>query len=184
MTFNKLKFRLPLRCLTVMLLLRTPCFVQPAYWKGVPGSSPVPLYWEDHDTYGSCDDQLGGEKSLSSSAAAGITISGAPTIRMSSTTPLSELIHRHRGGGFFPSGYNPFGYKITTLGEEFLKFDGSLDSDVGRFLASIKDKRKSLSTIKSNWLEIVRVSKSAQSMRIYRTLEELVSFCLKAGLLD
>jgi hypothetical protein len=33
----------------------------------------------------------------------------------------------HRGGGLIPAGYNPFGYKITPLGQAFLEFDGSLE---------------------------------------------------------
>jgi hypothetical protein len=91
-----------------------------------------------------------------------------------------------RGGGitsWIPAGYNPFGYKITELGTQFLEFDGSLDSDVGRFLASVKN-RKQLAELKSQWLEIVRVAKSTQTMRIYRTMDELISFCIKARLLD
>jgi hypothetical protein len=90
-----------------------------------------------------------------------------------------------RGGGLVPAGYNPFGYKTTELGERFLDFGAScLDSDVGRVLASIKQQRKTISSIKTTWLEIVRVSKSAQSMRIYRTLEDLIDFCLAARLID
>ncbi|KAL3758181.1 hypothetical protein ACHAWU_004819 [Discostella pseudostelligera] len=38
----------------------------------------------------------------------------------------------------FPEGYNPFGYNLTALGKTFLEFDGSLDSDVGRFLSTLK----------------------------------------------
>ena len=89
-------------------------------------------------------------------------------------------------GGFFkiiPGGYNPFGYKVTKLGLTFLEFEGSLDSDVGRFLTSIRA-RKRLPDIKAQWLEIVRASKTGQSMRIYRTLDDLITFCLQAGLLD
>ena len=89
-----------------------------------------------------------------------------------------------RGGGWIPAGYHPFGYKITTLGEEFLKFDGSLESDVGRFLASLKSNRKSVSVLKAQWLEILRVSKQGQTMRIYRQLQDLLNFCLKSGFLD
>jgi len=94
-----------------------------------------------------------------------------------------------RGGGFglsrfVPAGYNPFGYKISELGLKYLEFDGSLNSDVGRFLASVKASRKRFDTIKSQWIEIVRVSKAGQSMRIYRNLEDLIAFCLKAKLLD
>ena len=93
-----------------------------------------------------------------------------------------------RGGGFglsslVPAGMNPFGYKITELGEEFLGFEGSLDSDVGRFLSSIRT-RKRFDAIKSQWLEILRVSKKGQSMRIYKSLQELIDFCLAAGFLN
>jgi hypothetical protein len=91
-----------------------------------------------------------------------------------------------RGGGianWIPAGYNPFGYKITELGMQFLEFEGSLDSDVGRFLASVKH-RKQLAELKAQWLEIVRVAKTGQTMRIYRTMDELISFCIKARLLD
>jgi len=85
----------------------------------------------------------------------------------------------------FPSGYNPFGYGLTELGKEYLAYDGSLDSDVGRFLSSLKSgKRKSASVMKEQWLEVVRVSKKGQSMRIYRKLDDLISFCLKAGFID
>ncbi|CAB9515039.1 expressed unknown protein [Seminavis robusta] len=89
-----------------------------------------------------------------------------------------------RGGGMIPAGYNPFGYKITELGEQFLSYDGSLESDVGRVLASLKSSRKTFSTLKDQWLEVLRVSKSGQNMRIYRLLRELVDFCLAAGLVD
>jgi hypothetical protein len=90
-----------------------------------------------------------------------------------------------RGGGFLlPSGWNPFGYKITPLGEQFLSFGDSLSSDVGRFLASLKSSRKRRSVLKNAWLEIMRASKTAQAMRIYRTMDELLDFCLKAGLVD
>lgn len=98
------------------------------------------------------------------------------------TTPATVL--EHRGGGLIPAGYHPMGYKITALGERFLEFGPTcLESDVGRLLASIK-KRKTLSAIQTQWLEIVRVSKSGQSMRIYRTLKDLIDFCLAARLLD
>ena len=94
----------------------------------------------------------------------------------------------NRGGGFglsslVPAGYNPFGYKITELGQKFLEFDGSLDSDVGRFLSSVRT-RKRFDSIKSQWLEILRVSKKGQSMRIYKSLQEFIDFCLAAGFLD
>ena len=89
-----------------------------------------------------------------------------------------------RGGGWMvPSGWNPWGYKLTSLGEEFLSYGGSNDGDIGRFLASVKT-RKRLSEIKNNWLEVVRVAKTGQSMRIYKNLTAIIEFCLKAGLID
>ena len=93
-----------------------------------------------------------------------------------------------RGGGFglskiVPAGYNPFGYRLTELGQEFLNFDGSLDCDIGRFLTSMRT-RKRFAAIKAQWLEVLRVSKKGQCMRIYKSLQELIDFCLAAGFLD
>lgn len=106
----------------------------------------------------------------------------------------ATIVHHHkgqaasvardiRGGGWLPGGYNPFGYKITSLGEEFLAFDDSLNSDVGRFLASLKS-RKTKASLKESWVEVVRVAKTGQSIRILRRLNELIAFCLRAGLID
>ena len=101
-----------------------------------------------------------------------------------------DILSIPRGGAAatlnpFPSGYNPFGYSLTDLGKEYLAYDGSLDSDVGRFLSSLKSgKRKSTTVMKEQWLEVVRVSKKGQSMRVYRKLDELITFCLKAGFID
>lgn len=108
------------------------------------------------------------------------------TLALSSSqqTAQSSPLHIPRGGGYLPAGWNPFGYGVTDLGHEFLKFEGSRDSDVGRFLASLKSGRKKQNTLKEQWIEIVRVSKSGQSMRILRTLDDLIAFCLKAGFLD
>jgi hypothetical protein len=100
------------------------------------------------------------------------------------TSGVGQALFHVRGGGWIiPAGYNPFGYKITPLGEQFLSFDGSLDCDVGRFLASLKD-RKRFATLKGQWLEVVRVSKLGQSMRIYKNLQELLTLCLNMGLID
>jgi len=102
------------------------------------------------------------------------------------TPPTTTL----RGGAAaalnpFPSGYNPFGYRLTDLGKAFLAFDGSLDSDVGRFLSTLKGgRRRTAAAMKEQWLEIVRVSKRGQSLRIYRTLDGVIEFCLAAGFLD
>ena len=118
-------------------------------------------------------------------------------IEVPTTSSTDQLVHHKlegesdsalsiRGGfSLIPAGYNPLGYKITDLGLKFLEFNGALDCDVGRFLAGMKTgSRKSMATIKEQWLEIVRVSKQGQSMRIYRTLDDLISFCVKAGFLN
>mmetsp|Transcript_33608 Transcript_33608/g.41162 ORF Transcript_33608/g.41162 Transcript_33608/m.41162 type:complete len:163 (-) Transcript_33608:223-711(-) len=97
--------------------------------------------------------------------------------------PLTK-ISIPRGGGLIPAGYHPFGYALTELGERFLQYDGSLDSDIGRFLASFKSGRKTKKVVKDQWLEVLRVSKTGQSARIYRKLEELISFCVDAGFLS
>ena len=43
---------------------------------------------------------------------------------------------------------------------------------------------KRFDAIKSQWLEILRISKKGQSMRIYKSLQELIDFCLAAGFLN
>eukprot|EP00956_Cyclotella_meneghiniana_P005568 scaffold7165_cov68-Cyclotella_meneghiniana.AAC.3 len=83
-----------------------------------------------------------------------------------------------------PRRYNPFGYALTDLGKQYLSFQGSADSDIGRFLSTLKSGRKKETTIKEQWLEIVRVSKQGQSMRIYRTLDDMIKLCLSAGFID
>lgn len=101
-----------------------------------------------------------------------------------SPSPSLDQVSQLRGGGWLIwAGYNPFGYKITKLGEEFLSYDGSLDSDVGRFLASVK-KRKTTKSIKDAWVEVVKASKTGQAMRIYRQIDKLLKLCLEMGLID
>jgi hypothetical protein len=97
---------------------------------------------------------------------------------------LSQTLDIPRGGSWFPAGYHPYGYGLTELGLEFLKFEGSLDSDIGRFLASLKSGRKKQKILKEQWVEVVRVSKAGQSMRILRTLDDLIEFCIKVGFID
>eukprot|EP00568_Trieres_chinensis_P001228 CAMPEP_0183311126 /NCGR_PEP_ID=MMETSP0160_2-20130417/35298_1 /TAXON_ID=2839 ORGANISM="Odontella Sinensis, Strain Grunow 1884" /NCGR_SAMPLE_ID=MMETSP0160_2 /ASSEMBLY_ACC=CAM_ASM_000250 /LENGTH=135 /DNA_ID=CAMNT_0025475615 /DNA_START=44 /DNA_END=451 /DNA_ORIENTATION=- len=104
-------------------------------------------------------------------------------LSVSRASPSSSVSTVPRGGSLL-AGYHPLGYALTDLGSKFLEFDGSLDSDVGRFLASLKSGRKRRQALKDQWLEVVRVSKQGQSMRIYRTLDELIEFCLKAGFIS
>ena len=114
----------------------------------------------------------------------GAISAGHKIIQSSSATTLDAVFQVRGGGWIVPAGWNPLGYKITDLGEEFLSYDGALESDVGRFLASLKSGRKRFQTLKEQWLEVLRVSKTAQSMRIYKKLQDLLQFCLKAGLID
>ena len=101
-------------------------------------------------------------------------------------SPSSRVLDIGSAGGFFfiPAGWNPLGYKITPLGQEFLTLDGSLDCDLGRFLASLKAGRRRTKALKASWLEIVRVSKTGQSMRIYRRLDDLILFSLRSGFIN
>jgi hypothetical protein len=91
---------------------------------------------------------------------------------------------RPRGGAFLPAGWNPFGYKITPLGEQFLSFDGSLDCDVGRFLASLKT-RKTAATLKSQWIEIVKGQQDrVKQCASIGMLQDLLNFCVAAGFIN
>lgn len=104
---------------------------------------------------------------------------------ISAVSSVEAVLSRRGGGALIPAGYNPFGYKITALGEQFLEIHKNcLESDVGRFIASLKNKRKSYATLQQEWLEIVRVSKSGQTMRIYRTMKEMIDFCIAARFID
>lgn len=104
---------------------------------------------------------------------------------------LSATLDLRGGGWLIPAGWHPLGYKLTSLGEEFLAYEGSLDGDVGRFLASLKTNpnrwtfgRKTSASLKDNWVEVIRVTKSKQAMRIRRQLKQLIAFCLKAGFIE
>lgn len=102
----------------------------------------------------------------------------------SNSNSLSQALAVPRGGIWFPAGYHPYGYGLTELAQEFLKFEGSLDSDIGRFLASLKSGRKKKAVLKEQWIEVVRVSKTRQSMRILRTLDDIIEFCMKVGFIN
>lgn len=59
-----------------------------------------------------------------------------------------------------------------------------METSVHRFLSTLKKGRKTEAVLKEQWLEIVRVGKQGQSMRILRKLDELIKFCLSAGFID
>ncbi|KAJ1460883.1 mitochondrial carrier domain-containing protein [Pelagophyceae sp. CCMP2097] len=79
------------------------------------------------------------------------------------------------------AGWHPLGLRATALGADFLNFDGSRESDLGRVVSTLKV-RKRRTTLKTEWLEILRFSKSAQSARIYHALDDLVAAAMKMGL--
>eukprot|EP00562_Extubocellulus_spinifer_P004924 CAMPEP_0178515498 /NCGR_PEP_ID=MMETSP0696-20121128/24588_1 /TAXON_ID=265572 /ORGANISM="Extubocellulus spinifer, Strain CCMP396" /LENGTH=145 /DNA_ID=CAMNT_0020145663 /DNA_START=208 /DNA_END=645 /DNA_ORIENTATION=+ len=122
-------------------------------------------------------------------SATGTITSAAAASQCSPPRPLHRHLSAHdvavspRGGGFgFPAGWHPFGYGLTELGRRYLEFEGSRDGDVGRFLSSLTSGgRKSKKALKEQWLEVTRVSKKRQSMRIYRTMDDLIDFCLETG---
>ena len=62
------------------------------------------------------------------------------------------------------------------------------ECDLGRFLASLKSTvklgRKTRNAIKSEWLELVRFSKTAESSRIYQRLDDYLNFALAAGFIS
>ena len=107
---------------------------------------------------------------------------------VSLATATTERIPRSRTAAFgFPAGWHPFGYALSELGERYLAFEGSRDGDVGKFLSSTLSGRKSRKTrneLREYWREITRYSKKRQSMRIYRTIDDLIDFCLDAGFVD
>lgn len=98
---------------------------------------------------------------------------------------LTRKIVALRGGGWkcIPAGWHPYGYQITALAEAFLAWEGSKESDLGRFLISLKD-RKTRYAVRTAWLEVLKNSKSAQAMRIYKNVDDLIRFCLKAKFID
>ena len=103
--------------------------------------------------------------------------------RFTSKTLSTLAINSIPRGGLL-EGLNPFGYALTELGRAFLKMEGCADTDLGKFLSSLKTKRKTTKALKDQWLEVVRQAKSGQSMRIYRTMDDLIDFALKAGFIN
>jgi hypothetical protein len=64
-----------------------------------------------------------------------------------------------------------------------LAFSGSLECDLGRFLVSLK-KRKTTYALKTAWLEVVRNSKTSQALNIYKSIDQMLKYCLKAKFID
>jgi hypothetical protein len=160
-----------------------------------PDFKPPPSYNPDYKPPSNSKTSIPASKSKSEPSAPAISSKSFTKQLLSSMrsqTSEKETISEDsvsqvsRGGAswrLIPAGWNPFGYKLSELGEEFLNFEGALDCDVGRFLASLRE-RKRLHTLKGQWLEVVRVAKTGQAMRIYRNIDDLLRFCLRTGLIN
>jgi hypothetical protein len=99
------KIRAGLVLLVGVCLLHVFTVVEAASWQGIPGT----VIFENDD--------------LTNNHNANNLVEQVATV------PSNGLLVNdiHRGGGLIPAGYNPFGYKITPLGQAFLEFDGSLE---------------------------------------------------------
>jgi hypothetical protein len=76
-------------------------------------------------------------------------------------------------------------YTLTSAGETFLKMDGPVEADIGRFLSSLQsDEQHTLYTIKTKWCEVARVSGDAQSTRISDKVQDLMTLCLDSRLVE
>lgn len=161
----------------------TPAFTRKTESRRPPPSSPSPTSKLDTHTIqlprgGSIIPSRSSPKYASTKSS--ISISSSP---ISASAPDYHTIPR--GGALpLPAGWHPYGYGLTDIGLSFLEFEGSRDSDIGRFLSSLKSGRKKQSVLREQWVEIVRVSKSGQSMRILRTMDDLIDFCIKAGFIS
>eukprot|EP00980_Cylindrotheca_fusiformis_P008421 scaffold1784_cov116-Cylindrotheca_fusiformis.AAC.1 len=77
-------------------------------------------------------------------------------------------------------------YRISSLGESFLKVDGPVVADVGRFLTSLIRFKDGLpkAAIQQNWSDIARLSGDMQSERIHENLDDIISFCLASRFIE
>jgi hypothetical protein len=77
-------------------------------------------------------------------------------------------------------------YKVTPAGEGFLKMDGPVEADVGRFLSSVHNKGEGMtkSSLEKNWTDIARLSGDVQSERVREKLDELMQFSLDARFIE
>jgi hypothetical protein len=77
-------------------------------------------------------------------------------------------------------------YIISSLGEGFIKVDGPMVADVGRFLTSLVRFKDGLSkpTMKQNWTDIARLSGDSQSERIHEKLDDIMAFCLNSRFIE
>ena len=89
-----------------------------------------------------------------------------------------------RGGGSMLARLNPFGYKLTTLGDQFFEFEGSRDSDRSRLLSALKS-RKTMSRLKSEWLEVQRNAKSGRASGYTgKLMRSLVALLLQISVMN
>jgi hypothetical protein len=77
-------------------------------------------------------------------------------------------------------------YRVTKVGETFLRMDGPVQADVGRFLASLVHAQDGLSNqaLKQKWENIARLSGDSQNDRILENIDDMIVFCVTSGLLN
>jgi len=77
-------------------------------------------------------------------------------------------------------------YKVTAVGEAFLKMDGPVEADVCRFLSSVHNQGEGMTktSLEKNWNDIARLSGDVQSERVRERLDDLMQFSLHARFIE
>jgi hypothetical protein len=75
---------------------------------------------------------------------------------------------------------------VTSFGEAFLKMDGPVEADIGRFLSSLHHSSDGLSRLEigEHWAKVAELSGDIQSERLCDKLDELIKFCLHGHLIE
>uniref|UniRef100_A0A7R9WPK1 Uncharacterized protein n=1 Tax=Craspedostauros australis TaxID=1486917 RepID=A0A7R9WPK1_9STRA len=76
-------------------------------------------------------------------------------------------------------------YRLSPTGKAFLRMDGPVGADIGRFLASFDSvDTVNISVLKSNWEQIFNLSRDHQSHRILLKIDDLLSVCVESNLIE
>jgi hypothetical protein len=77
-------------------------------------------------------------------------------------------------------------YIVTATGEAFLKMDGPVEADVGRFLSSLHHSSEGLTRtlVGKHWSDVAFLSGDIQSIRVRDKLDELITFCVDSRLIE
>jgi hypothetical protein len=76
-------------------------------------------------------------------------------------------------------------YTVTPMGKAFLRMDGPMQADVGRFLTQLDHCEDGLNrrVMAEQWKDIARLSGDVQSQRVCDKLDELISFCMDSQMI-